>query len=245
MTDLTREMIRAWERRAGMTHLPILRPYYAMAGNAYNAFHVTGKGNIVTGVEVDDLAGDASFGYAKGDFWLPVPLQNLTSFPNAPTLARTSQGIYTAALTTNTTQNVVVPLTGMGLRTFTGAPVASAPHGLKVNALLFNYTVATLGATSLAVAFVAEVQTNATARALVTNPFGSGAVTYQNPPGTTVANPAVATQATPYVTLAVPGTPAFFNTLYGQVFAEITVVMPNTSVVTLTEVAWLLSVAMY
>lgn len=206
---------------------------------------INGQGNLSLGNGgFDDLAGDAAALYAKGDVFVNVPLNWITSFPNAPTLARTSAGLYTAALTTNTTQFVVVPITGL-FRKFAGASRAPAlaPHGFKITDLVFNYVVATLAPTSLAVAFFTQVDVNATARASVATPFG--AVTYENPIGTVVANPAVTVQATPYVTRAVPAAPVFVNADNTEVYAEITVIMPNTSVVTLTHIGFHCSVALY
>jgi hypothetical protein len=212
---------------------------------ANNAAHVTGKGNATFGVELDDLAGDATHGYAKGDVWWNVPLWLLTSFTQALTVARTSAGIYTSALAAAaSTGIVVVPLVAFQ-RKFSGAPVAAAPHGVKILDVAFGYTIATAAETSIAVTFNVEADVNATARALTTNPFGAGAVTYENPIGTSVANLPVATQATPYVCRAIPATPAFINADISQVNAEISFVNPGTSVATLTFVAWHLAVALY
>lgn len=213
---------------------------------ANNSAHVTGKGNFTLGAEVDDLAGDATHGWAKADVWLNVPLSQLIAVAGAVgAVARTSQGIYTLAVTAAAaTQIVAVPLVGLH-RKFSGAPSISAPHGLKILDLAFGYTIATAAETTVSVAFSVETQTNATARALTANPFGAGAVTYENPIGTSVATLPVAAQATPYVVRAIPATPAFINADNSQVYAEISFVNPGTSVATLTFVAWHLAVALY
>jgi hypothetical protein len=213
------------------------------AAYANNACDITGKGNLTLGVEVDDLAGDITHGWSKADVWLNVPLFQLTSVTQALTFARTSQGIYTSALAAAaSTGIVIVPLVGLH-RKFTGAPVAAAPHGLKILDLAFGYTIATAGETTISVTFSTETQTNNAVRAATTAPFGT--VTYENPIGTTVANLPVATQANPYVVRAVPGTPIFVNTDNTQVYAEISFVNPGTSVATLTFMTWHLAVALY
>lgn len=204
--------------------------------------HVTGQGNLVLGYEGEDNAGDATHRYAKGDVFFNVPLQSVLTLPNALTITRTSAGLYTAALTTNTTQVVSVPLLGL-FRKYAGATGQLAPHGMKITDLVFAYTVATLAVTSVAVTFVTNLDVNITARAAVTAPFG--AVTYENPIGTVVANPAVATSATPYVTRAVPAAPVFINTDNTEAFAEITFVIPNTSVPSLTHIGFHASIALY
>lgn len=211
--------------------------------NDANAW-LNGQGNLSLGnAGFNDGSGDATHSYAKGDCFINVPLWQLLTLPNALTMSRTSAGLYVAALTTNTTQVVVVPLTGI-LRKFTNITGgAQNPHGFKVTDLVFSYIVATLAITSAAVTFVTNLDVNATARAAVTAPFG--AVTYENPIGTVVANPAVATQATPYMTRAVPAAPVFVNVDNTDVFAEITFVIPNTSVPSLTHVGFHASVALY
>ena len=215
-----------------------------MAGSAFNKVHWTGAGNLVLGVEADDGAGDATHTYAKADAWVNVPLNQLTSVTQALTFARTSQGIYTSALAAAASTGVViVPLVGIQ-RKFQGTPAISAPHGLKILDLAFGYTIATAAETTVSVAFTVETQANATARALTANPFGSGAVTYENPIGTVAATLPVAAQATPYVVRAIPAAPAFINADNSQVFAEISFVNPGTSVATLTFVSWHLAVAL-
>lgn len=223
---------------------PVSRPFYGVTGfNDANAW-IDGNGSMTLGnAGFDDKAGDTTHKYAKGDVFVNVPLNWLLTLPNALTITRTSAGLYVAALTTNTTQVVIVPLTGM-LRKFTNiAGGGQNPKGFKITDLVFNYIVATLAVTSVAVTFVTNLDVNAVARAAVTAPFG--AVTYENPIGTVVANPAVATQATPYVTRAVPAAPVFVTTDNTDVFAEITFVIPNTSVPSLTHVGFHCSVALY
>jgi hypothetical protein len=211
-----------------------------------NALHVTGKGNLNLGAEADDGAGDATHGWAKSDVWWNVPLNQIFMGAGAiGAVGRTSAGIYTAAITAAAaTQIVVVPLV-MPQRKFAGTPGGAAPHGVKVLDLAFGYTIGTAGETSIAVTFNVETPANATARALVSNPFGSGAVTYENPLGTVAATLPVATQATPYVVRAIPATPAFINADMSQIYAEISFVNPGTSVATLTFISWHVALGLY
>lgn len=206
-----------------------------------NKAHLTGAGNFNLGIEADDGAGDASFGYSKGDIWWPVPLNTVGLITNTGTFARTSQGIYT--LTLNAASGLLVAYLTGPLRKFAGTPAASAPHGLKVVDLTFAYTIATANETSISVAFSTELQTNNGVRSATTSPFGT--VTYANPPGTTVANPPTATQANPYVVQAIPPTPIFVNTDTTMVTAEVNITNPGTSVFVLTMMTWHLSVALY
>lgn len=222
-----------------------LRPYFGMATtfNDSQAW-INGNGNMSLGnAGFDDGSADATHKYAKGDCFVNVPLNHLLTLPNALTITRTSAGLYVAALTTNTTQVVIVPLSGIFRKFSQTTGGVANPHGFKVTDLVFNYIVATLAVTSVAVTFVTNLDVNAVARAAVTAPFG--AVTYENPIGTVVANPAVATQATPYVTRAVPAAPAFVNVDNTDLFAEITFVIPNTSVPSLTHVGFHCSVGLY
>jgi hypothetical protein len=212
--------------------------------NDANAW-LNGAGNLSLGnAGFDDLAGDLTNPYAKADCWVNVPLSDLFTFVQAGTLARTSAGIYTFALAAGaTTGIVVVPLIEI-FRRFTntrGGP--QNPHGIKVTDLVFAYTIATAGETSIGVTFATEVQTNATARAALTTPFG--AVTYENPIGTVAATLPVAVQATPYVVRAVPAAPVFISVDNTDAFAEISFVNPGTAVATLTHVSFHASVALY
>jgi hypothetical protein len=212
---------------------------------ANNAAHVTGKGNLTLGVETDDLAGDATHGYAKGDAWFEVPLGWLVDscFVQAGTFARTSAGLYTLALAAaGSTGVVAVPLYWL-FRKFTGAPVAAAPHGMKITDFVLDYIIATAAETTVSVAFFTNLDVNAQARASVATPFG--AVTYENPIGTVVATLPVATQATPYVCRAIPATPIFVNVDNTAAFAEISCVNPGTAVITFTRIGFHASAALY
>lgn len=210
-----------------------------------NAAHVTGKGNLNLGVEADDGAGDATQGYAKSDIRVTVPLNTIYAASGTWAMSRTSQGLYVLTETgAAATHVLVVPLGFQLQRLFAGTPAAAAPHGVKINGLELNYTIATANMTSIAVTFNAETQANNGARAITSNPFGSS-VTYQNPPGTTAASLPVATQANPYVTIATPSAPIFVNTDETFIAAEISFVNPGTAVAGITGVQWMLSVALY
>ena len=213
---------------------------------ANNAAHVTGKGNLNLGIETDDLSGDATQGYAKADCWFNVPLAWLVSccLTQAGTFARTSAGLYTLAIASGTSTGViVVPITAL-LRKFTGAPVASAPHGFKLTDLVLTYIASIAAETSINVTFSTNSDVNATARASVTQPFGT-TITYENPLGTVVTNLPVTTTTVPYVCRAVPVAPIFVNTDNTEINAEIALVNPGTAIVTFDHIGFHGSVAIY
>jgi hypothetical protein len=207
---------------------------------------ITGQGGLSLGnAGKDDGSGDPAAPYAKGDVWVNVPLNQLIMGAGAiGAPVRASAGLYSAAITAAAaTQIVTVPITGL-FRKYAGSLGGPGnPHGFKLTDLVFVYTIATAGETSIAVAFFTVVDTNAVARASVATPFG--AVTYENPIGTVVANPPVATQATPYVVRAVPAAPIFVNADNTDVYAEISFVNPGTAVAALTHVGYHVSMALY
>ena len=212
---------------------------------------IHGNGNLSLGASgTDDAAYDATHKYAKGDLWytlLPVelpsgiPTTNLTE-ANVRNAAGQYERSYTAGGAI--TPKIPVPIR-LWYRTFTGGPALAAPHGFKLTAMFLNYKVATADATSVDVVFNTETaQSNNTARAAAsTTPLGT--VAYQNPPGTVVATLPVAQQAAPYVTKIVPATPVFITTQRQLLTAEIQLSLPNTCVLTITEVSFLFSLALY
>lgn len=220
---------------------------------ANNGFHVTGKGNLNLGFEGDDGAGDATHGFAKNDLWVSVSPVTLPSGIPTTTLTeanvRTAVGQYARSYTAGgaITPSIPIPIAQYlpFSRQFTGSPAAVVPKGFKLTGMYLSYTVATANATSVAVVFTQETaQSNNSARANTsTTPLG--AVTYQNPIGTTVASLPVAIQANPYVNFISVATPAFVNTLRSNLTAEIQLSLPLNCVLTITEIALVFSLALY
>ena len=227
---------------------PVNRPYTGMATtfNDANAW-IDGNGSLSLGnAGFDDKAGDSVHKYAKGDVWIDVPLGFLVNYAmvQAGTLARTSAGLWTLTLAAAATTGILAIPLNFFFRKFTNiAGGAQNPKGFKVTDLVFDYTIATAGETSIAVTFQTNVDVNATARAAVVAPFG--AVTYENPIGTVVANPPVAVQATPYVVRAVPAAPVFVSADNTDAFVEIAVANPGTAVIAFTHIGFHASVALY
>lgn len=212
---------------------------------------VNKSGNLSLGGEgFDDGKGDTTHPYAKNDCWitvlpillpLAIPTTSLTELN-----VRTAVGQYARSYTAGAaiTPKLVVPIS-LIYRSFQAATGRTAnPHGFKILDMYLSYFVGTADATSIAVVFTSEeAQTNNTARSNAsTTPLG--AVTYENPVGTVAATLPVAQQASPYVNKIVVATPAFITTDRRNLTAEIQMSLPNTCVVTITEVAFHLAWAM-
>lgn len=220
-----------------------------------NNLGIDKNGNLSLGFSgANDGAGDAAHAYAKTDCFYNFPLNTLGITGTGATFGRTSAGIYTLAVTTNGTTQIggIVPFPHRFIATATppvaggipmGAPPVSAPHGYKIKDIVLCYTVTTLAATSVNVALATELQANNGARSATTTPMG--AVTYENPIGTVVGSLPVATQANPYVCRAVPATPTFITADNTILSFEIVVVLPNTSVLTITQVGVHYAMALY
>jgi hypothetical protein len=225
-----------------------IRPYFGMATafNDANAW-INGQGNLSLGnAGRDDASADPAALYAKGDVWISVPLPFLvnSALTQAATFARTSAGLYTLALAAAASTGIVVVPINFFFRKFASTTGGvNNPHGMKLLDFVLAYTVATAAETSVNVTFNTVVDANATARAATTTALG--AVTYENPIGTSVANLPVATQATPYVCRAIPATPIFINTDNTELIAEIACVNPGTSVITFTHIGFHASLALY
>ena len=161
---------------------------------------------------------------------------------------RTAVGQYGRVFTSggSITPKVPVypPMLYRTLNTMLDGRYASQPHGYLLQAMYLSYTIATADATSLAVVFTTETaQTNSTTRAQGSaTPLGT--VTYENPPGTTAAALPVGQDADPLVCKIVPGTPVFITDERTILTAELQMSLPNTCVVTITELAFSFAVAM-
>lgn len=218
----------------------------ATAFNDNNAW-IEGNGNLTLGNQgKGDGAADPAAAWAKGDVWVNIPLNLLVSscLVQAGTWSRTSAGLFLLTLAAAASTGIVVVPLNFFFRKFVQTVGNTAnPKGMKVSDLVFGYTIATAGETSITVTFQTNQDVNATARAAVTAPFG--AVTYENPLGTVVATPPVATQATPYLVRAVPAAPVFVNGDNTDVYAEIAVVNPGTAVIAFTHVGFHCSAALY
>lgn len=216
---------------------------------------VNKSGNLSLGFGgFDDGAADAAALYAKGDCeWnllkdlVPVGGASIT-YANV----RTAVGQYGlsvtagAAVTPNIWTSIEFPLRRTATVTPSGgANPATAGHGYKIVDLILGYTVATLAATSVNVVATQEApQSNNGARANTsTTPLG--AVTYENPVGTVVASLPVATQANPYNCRIVFATPVFITLAQSLLTVEIQLSLPNTSVVTITDLIARGSMALY
>lgn len=219
-----------------------------------NAF-VTGGGNLTLGLSGrDDAANHATYKYTKNDFWLSLnPCALMLAIP---TTSLTEAGVRNAAgqyERSYTAGGAITPKIGIMLsshiplhRTFTGDKNnAAAYHGFLLKDMILSYKVATADATSVAVVFNTETtQANNTARAAASaTPYGT--ITYENPLGTVVATLPVAQQAAPYVNKIVLGTPAWVNTDRQILTAEIQLSLPNTCVLTITEVSFHYGLAIY
>lgn len=215
---------------------------------------VSKVGNLSLGDAFDDGAGHATYGYAKNDVWFSIlPIELPAAIPTTSLTeanVRTAVGQYARSYTAGgaITPKLVIPLSRMLYRTFvqaTGQLTRSNPHGFLVKDMYLSYFIATADATSIAVVATNEAaQSNNAARANAsTTPLGT--ITYENPPGTTVGTLPVAQQANPYVTKIACGTPAFINTDRQNLTFEVQLSLPNTCVVTITEIAFHLAYAMY
>lgn len=223
--------------------------------------YINGSGNLSLGQSgADDGKGDATHKYAKSDCRFDL-MQVLLDRPLADALpttnltesrTRTSAGIWTRVYTAGGAVASFVLLrlpelirtgTGFTVGPNTAAGTAYNPHGYKVTSIDINYTVGTLAATSIDITAQTETaQTNNTARANAST-TALGTVTYQNPVGTTVSTLPVATQANPYQCRAAFGTPIFVPS--NILTFEIAMVLPNTSVVSITGLWVNYSFALY
>ncbi len=222
-----------------------------------SGIRVTGGGNLSLGHGgFDDGQGDTTHPYAKRDCRIDM-FQELLNRPLADALpatnltesrTRTSAGIWNrlytgGGATASFTRFSVPEIIRTGLTSGTLPQSTYALHGYKVTSIDFNYVVATLAPTSIIwTAQTETAQTNNVARANAsTTPLG--AVTYQNPVGTVVASLPVATQASPYQTRIVFGTPVFLPV--DNLSFEMGLVQANTSVVSVTGLWFNISLAIY
>jgi len=197
---------------------------------------------------ITDGAADATYAWMKNDFWVQVdPLTLPVALPstnNTETNVRSAANLWNRTYTAGGSVaaysfiniNRILPFA----RTY-----ATALHGFKLIDMILSYTVATAGATSVAVAFATETaQANNSARA-VASATPLGAVTYQNPIGTVVSTLPVSTQASPYVCKIVLGTPVAIATDRQTLSCEILWTLPNTCVVAITEIAFHFALGIY
>lgn len=211
---------------------------------------IRGNGNLSLGLGVDDGAYDTSHPYAKNDVWFQVDVTNLRGIPTTSLTmsdVRTAVGQYGRVFTSGGAITPKVPIyLPIWYRTYTGSrQYGSAPHGIKVNYMILSYTIATADATSVAVVFTTETaQTNSTTRAQGSS-TPLGAVTYENPIGTSVSVLPVGQDADPLVSKIIPATPIFITDERTILTAELQLSLPNTCVLTVTEIALNCSVAWY
>lgn len=214
------------------------------------------NGNLSLGQSgCDDGAADSTHGYAKSDCVLILdPLRFPTAAPTTnltESQTRTSAGIWNKVYTAGGAVNSFILIQPQLIARYCSATPSPPyttfqPHGYKLTSMDLNYTVGTANATTISVAAQTETyQTNNTARANAsTTPLGT--VTYQNPVGTTAASLPVATQANPYQCRVLFGTPVFLTgASIPNLNIEINLVLPNTSVVTITYCALNFSYALY
>jgi hypothetical protein len=218
-----------------------------------NQAKINSSGNLSLGqYGLDDGAGDSSHPYAKDDLWVQFDVLNLRGIPTTSLTmsdVRTAVGQYGRVFTSGGAITpkvpVYIPNLYRTLNQYLDGRNASQPHGFKLRAMYLSYTIATADATSIAVVFTTEsAQSNSTARAnSSTTPLGT--VTYENPPGTVVGTLPVGQDADPLVNKIVPGTPAFITTERDILTAELQLSLPNTCVLTITELSFNFAMALY
>jgi hypothetical protein len=216
--------------------------------NGYLTLGVSQAQSVNNQGPISDGKADATYNYMKGDFWMHVsPIRLPAAIPSTSLTeanVRAAAGMAARSYTAGAaiTPNIIVPISEYlpFHRTY-----ATQPHGFKLINMILSYTVATANATSVNVVFNTETpQANNTARsAASTTPLGT--VAYQNPPGTSVNNLPVATQANPYVCQIVPGTPVAVTTDRQTLTAEIQLSLPLNCVLTITEVAFHFALGLY
>jgi hypothetical protein len=222
-----------------------------MAGIDENGYLTLGVGqnqSVNNQGPISDGQADATYNYMKTDFWMQVsPIRLPAAIPSTSlteTNVRVAAGMAARSYTAGAaiTPNIILPISEyLPFHRF----YATQPHGFKLITMILSYTVATAAATSVNVVFNTETpQGNNTARsAASTTPLGT--VAYENPPGTAVAALPVAIQANPYVCRIVPSTPVAITTNRQTLTAEIQLSLPNTCVLTITEVTLRFALGLY
>ncbi len=221
-------------------------------------FFVSAGGNISTGTGgLDDKQGDATYPWAKSDCWIHIdpvidiptalPTTNLTE-ANVRASAGRWNRTYTSAGGT-VTSFIYIPFRQiyrtLAATTLLDPKTPAGAHGFLVKSMVMAYGVTVLAATTVAVAFqraTAFVDVSATP-AVNTTPLGA-TMAYQEPPGTSVASAPVATTSNTYVVAVVPPSPVWFTTVRDALNAEIAIVLPSSSVFTLFDIWFNLSVAL-
>lgn len=107
-------------------------------------------GNLsLGGAGFDDGAGDATYPYAKGDVWFPIPVADIIS-DTQPVLTRIGAGSYKRTLVASTTHNLLIPVSAAFFRTFVATVGhASNPHGTLLNSVALAYRTNTNDLTSI------------------------------------------------------------------------------------------------
>ncbi len=221
-------------------------------------FFVSPGGNISTGTGgLDDKQGDANFPWAKTDCWIHIdpvidipaalPSTNLTEANVRASAGRWNRTYTSAGGTVNSF--IYIPFRQiyrtLAATTLLDPKTPAGAHGFKINSMVMAYGVTVLAATTVAVAFqraVAFVDVTA-APAVNTTPLGV-TMALQEPPGTSVASLPLATTSNSYVVAVVPPSPVFITTVRDAINAEINIVLASSSVFTLFDVWFNLSVAL-
>jgi hypothetical protein len=235
-------------------------------GFADNQAFIDKSGNLSLGQSgLSDAAGDATYGYAKGDVFIPVPIgacrvavtpSGTFGAPVGPVRVSGSVGFADVAnlpISGTTAPNyfIQVPLPSY-LRSVSAVlnnRVAATQHGFLVRGLRFSYAIvgAAMG-TAPTVTFFTSTATNGSARA-TGHAVIAGTVTYENPPLDKTSGTVVTTLPTTAAALAVCkaniGTPTWITTLDQQIFAEISMPMAATGSGTIGDFAWQGALAIY
>ncbi len=221
-------------------------------------FFVSAGGNISTGTGgLDDKQGDATYPWAKSDCWIHIdpvidipaaaPTTNLTE-ANVRASAGRWNRTYTSAGGT-VTSFIYIPFRQiyrtLAATTLLDPKTPAGAHGFLVKSMVMAYTVTVLAATTITVAFQRAVAFTdvAAAPAINSTPLGA-TMAYQEPPGTSVATLPVAATSTLYVVAVVPPSPVWFTTVRDALNAEVSLVAPSSSVFTLYDIWFNLSVAL-
>lgn len=197
-----------------------------------NKAWIQGTGNLTLGLGQDDGAGDGTHTYAKADVWIPISAVGITS-DTQPALTRVGAGSYKRTLVASTTHNVVIPFDMAMLRTFTGAPSASVPHGVKVLSMAVSYRVNGASATSI----TPSIQTIPLSAAAS---LGTATALTSTTAGNTLTN-----AANVYLSVTTVTTPVFVNTQDTLLTGEFVVVTPMSCTVDMLGASWRVAVALY
>lgn len=205
-----------------------------MRGFNDNNAALDGAGNLTLGLGgANDGSGHATYGYAKNDVTLSVPSNIITS-DTLPALTYATGDIPNRVLAASLTHKVTIPLPQSIQRSFTGAPQASAPHGILIKSLALFYRVNTTNITSFATMAINYTPLAAGA--------GLPAVTALT---TTLAGNTLTQAANTYAAVATVTTPAWIPGADYLIWAVATIVTPGSSTVDLLGASWRVAYALY